>query len=102
MPTLGEITDRMRAAVGENSGLGKSLKFNLKDDGVILIDGANVSNEDGPADLTITMSKDDLVDLGRGKLDPLSAIMRGRMKLSDMGLAMGLQSKMTALFSRLS
>ncbi len=101
MATLQEITDQMKQAVGSDSGLGKSLKFNLKGDGVILIDGGTVSNEDKPADLTLTISKDDLEALGAGKLDAMSAVMTGRLQLSDMGLAMGLQSKMTALFSKL-
>ena len=43
MATLDEITERVRAAVGSDSGLGKSLKFNLKGDGVVFIDGATVS-----------------------------------------------------------
>jgi putative sterol carrier protein len=102
MATLQELTDRMKAAVGADSGLGKTLKFNLKSDGVILIDGGSVTNDDKPADLTITISKDDLVALGEGKLDAMSAVMGGKMQLSDMGLAMGLQSKMTTLFSKMA
>ena len=51
MSRLDEITERMTTAVGGDSGLGKSLKFNLKGDGFIFIDGGNVSNEDAPADL---------------------------------------------------
>ena len=35
MASLQDITDKIRAAVGADSGLGKSLKFDLKDDGVI-------------------------------------------------------------------
>jgi putative sterol carrier protein len=101
MATLQEITEQMKQAVGTDSGLGKSLKFNLKGDGVILIDGGSVSNDDKPADLTLTISKDDLEALGAGKLDPMSAVMTGRLQLSDMGVAMGLQSKMTALFAKL-
>ena len=102
MATLQDLTDRMKTAVGADSGLGKTLKFNLKSDGVIFIDGGTVSNEDKPADLTITISKDDLVAMGEGKLDAMSAVMGGKMQLSDMGLAMGLQSKMTALFSKMA
>jgi len=102
MATLQDITDRMKAAVGADSGLGKTLKFNLKSDGVVYIDGGTVSNEDKPADLTITISLDDLVAMGEGKLDAMSAVMGGRMQLSDMGLAMGLQGKMTALFSKMA
>lgn len=102
MATLQEITDRMTAAVGADSGLGKTLKFNLKGAGFVLIDGGSVTNEDKPADLTITISTDDLVAMGEGKLDGMAAVMTGKMQLSDMGLAMGLQSKMTALFSKMA
>ncbi|MEO8813053.1 MAG: SCP2 sterol-binding domain-containing protein [Caulobacteraceae bacterium] len=101
MATLQEVTDRMRAAVGADSGLGKTLKFNLKGDGLIFIDGGTVSNDDKPADLTITISLGDLVAMGEGKLDGMAAVMTGKMQLSDMGLAMSLQSKMTALFSKM-
>ena len=102
MATLQDLTDRVTKAVGADSGLGKTLKFNLKGDGVVFIDGGTVSNEDKPADLTITISLDDLVAMGEGKLDAMSAVMGGKMQLSDMGLAMGLQGKMTALFSKMA
>ena len=101
MASLQDITDKIRAAVGADSGLGKSLKFDLKDDGVIHVDGGEVSNEDKPADLTLTLSKDDLLDIAAGRLDPTAAVMGGRIKLSDMMLAMSLQPKMGALFSKL-
>lgn len=101
MATLQEITDRMKSAVGEDSGLGKSLKFDLKDAGVIHIDGGSVTNEDKPADLTMTLSMDDLLAIGAGSLDPTMAVMTGKLKLSDMGTAMALQSKMAALFAKM-
>lgn len=102
MATLDEITQSFRTAVGADFGLGKTLKFNLKSDGVIFIDSSAVTNEDKPADLTMTISKDDLEALGAGKLDPMTAVMTGRLQLSDMGLAMGLQGKMQALFSKIA
>jgi putative sterol carrier protein len=102
MATLQDITDRMKKAVGTDSGLGKSLKFNLKGDGFIFIDGGTVSNEDKPADLTMTIALDDLVALGEGKLDAMTAVMTGKLQLSDMGVAMALQSKMQALFSKMA
>ena len=101
MASLQDITDKIRAAVGADSGLGKSLKFDLKDAGVIHIDGGSVTNEDKPADLTLTMSKDDLIEIAQGRLDATAAVMGGRIKLSDMMLAMSLQPKMGALFSKL-
>jgi putative sterol carrier protein len=101
MSRLEELTDRMKTAVGTDSGLGKTLKFNLKGEGFVYIDGGTVTNEDKPADLTLTISMDDLISLGEGKLDPMTAVMTGKLQLSDMGVAMGLQAKMQALFSKL-
>jgi putative sterol carrier protein len=100
MATLEEITAKFSKAVGSESGLGQSIKFDLMGEGVIHIDGGAVSNEDKPADLTLTVSKDDLEDLGQGRLDPMSAVMSGRLRLSDMNLAMQLQPKLQSLFSR--
>ena len=102
MATLEEITEGIRTAVGSDSGLGHSIKFDLMGDGFIHVDGASVTNEDKPADLTMTLSKDDLEDLGKGRLDPMTAVMSGRLRLSDMGLAMQMQPKLQALFSRVS
>jgi len=101
MATLQEITDRIKGAVGDDSGLGKTLKFDLKDAGVIHIDGGSVTNEDKPADLTMTLSLDDLLAMGAGTLDPTMAVMTGKLKLSDMGTAMALQPKMGALFAKM-
>src|SRR5215217_679882 len=102
MATLQEITDRVKTAVGDDSGLGKTLKFDLKGDGFIHIDGGTVTNEDAPADLTMTISMADLLEMGAGKLDATMAFMSGRLKLSDMGLAMSLQPKMGALFAKMA
>jgi putative sterol carrier protein len=102
MSQLDELTDRMKTAVGADSGLGKTLKFNLKGDGFIYIDGGSVTNEDKPADLTMTISKDDLEAMGAGKLDGMTAVMTGKLQLSDMGTAMALQGKMTQLFSKMN
>ena len=101
MSRLEELTERMKTAVGADSGLGRTLKFNLKGEGFVYIDGGTVTNDDKPADLTLTISMDDLMALGEGKLDPMTAVMTGKLGLSDMGVAMGLQGKMQALFSKL-
>jgi uncharacterized damage-inducible protein DinB/putative sterol carrier protein len=101
MSRLKELTDRMRVAAGADSGLGKTLKFNLKGEGFIHIDGQSVTNEDRPADLTLTATIDDLRAIGQGRLTPMSAIMSGRLRLSNMGVAVGLQDRLRALFSRM-
>ena len=95
MATLQEITDRFKTAVGEDSGLGKSLKFDLKGDGFIYINGGTVNNEGLPADCTIVVSKDDFEAMGDGKLDPTMAFMQGKIKVNgDMSVAMKLQPLM--------
>ena len=103
MATLEELTDRIRRAAASDAGLpdGRlSVKLDLKGEGVIHIAGDAVTNDDKPADLTVTLAKNDLEALGRGELDPVRAMMTGRLKLSDMGLAMKLQPQIQALFQR--
>lgn len=92
MATIEEITTQLRAAVGDDSGLGKTLKFDFKGAGVIHIDGGAVTNDDLPADCTIVVSQADFEDLARGRLDPAMALMRGKLKVrGDMAVAMKLQ-----------
>lgn len=100
MATLEELTERVRAGVGPDSGLGKSFKLDLKGEGFIHIDGGVVTNEDKPADLTVKVTRADLEALGKGKLNPMTAVIGGRLQLSDMSLAMSLQPQMQALFAR--
>jgi len=102
MPELSEFTEKMRAAVGADSGLGRTLKYDLKGNGFVFIDGGTVTNDDKPADLTLTISVDDLYALYSGKLSPMSAVMTGKLKMSDMGLAMQLQSKLEALGNKMA
>ncbi|WP_374470705.1 SCP2 sterol-binding domain-containing protein [Phenylobacterium sp.] len=99
MATIEEITDRIRHAAATSAGLDKTIKLDLKGEGYIHIAGAEVTNEDRPADLTVTVARKDLEALGRRELDPMRAVMTGRLKLSDMGLAMKLLPQIQSLFS---
>ncbi|MFC4272151.1 sterol-binding protein [Sneathiella chungangensis] len=97
MATLEEITEGMRARVGEDSGLNATLKFDFGDDGVVYLDAATVpnvvSNEDKEADCTITITKENFEALANGDLDPTTAFMMGKLKIGgNMGIAMKLQS----------
>jgi len=102
MAKLEELTRKVAAAVGEDSGLGRSFKVDLRGEGLIHIDGGRVTNDDKPADLNISVSARDLKALGAGELNPMTAVITGRLKVSDMGLAMSLQPQMQSLFARMA
>ena len=93
MATVAEITTRLRQTLRDRPGLPKSLKLDFKGEGFIHIDGQYVSNDDEPADCTVVVSREDLEALAKGELDPMSAMLRGRLKIKgDMTVAMQLQS----------
>ena len=93
MATVSEITERLRNALTGEAGLSKSLKIDFKGEGFIHVDGTVVTNDDAPADCTVVVSREDLESMVRGELDPMSAMMRGRLKIQgDMSVAMKLQS----------
>ena len=90
---LEELTSKIAGLAAAKGGVGNSIKF-ATDAGNILIaaDGA-VSNSDGDADCTIGVDASDLAALMSGDLNPMSAFMFGKLKVSgDMSVAMKLQS----------
>lgn len=76
--------------------IGATLKL-VVDDHTVLIDGTGdtnvVSMEDKEADCTISTSLETLMGLQSGDINPMMAVMGGKIKIQgDMGLAMKLQS----------
>lgn len=93
MASVDDITQRVRNALQDRPGLPKSLKLDFKGEGFIHVDGQDVTNDDAPADCTVTVSREDLLAMAKGELDPMSAMLRGRLKIKgDMAVAMQLQS----------
>ncbi len=95
--TLDEITEGMRKRVGADSGLDATVKFDFGADGIIFLDGKSapntVTNEDKDADCTIGIKLADFEKLVAGDLDPTTAFMLGKLKVSgSMGVAMKLSS----------
>ena len=93
MATIEEITQQLRTAAASDPNAlgGKSCKFDLKPDGVININGGEVTNEDTPADCTISVAKEDFEKMAAGTLDPTMAFMQGKLKVAgDMSIAMKL------------
>jgi putative sterol carrier protein len=93
---LQTATEKLRAKVGESSGLGAVLKFDCGADGVVVIDGASVPNTvdnvDREADCTIGITMENLGELITGELEPTTGFMMGKFKVSgDMAVALKLQ-----------
>jgi putative sterol carrier protein len=93
---LADITKIFEDNAAKAVGMEKTLKFQL-DEGPIFLDftgdSPKVSNEDKEADCTITTTAETLEALRQGKLNPMMAVMSGKVKIKgDMGLAMKLQS----------
>ncbi len=95
-PQINEIVSQMGKAIGSNSGLGGTLKFDFGDAGSVFIDGKSNPNSvsDGTgknADTTISVSLDTFEKMVKGELDGTSAFMQGKLRVAgDMGLAMKL------------
>jgi putative sterol carrier protein len=85
-----QIAAKIRERVS-GSGFGRSVKFDLGEDGAIIVDGESVTTGAGDADCTITVSKDDFESIAAGELNPTAAFMQGKMKIDgDMSVAMQL------------
>ncbi len=95
--SLESCTETIRTRVGEDCGLGATLKFDFGDAGVILIDATKVpnvvNNENGEAACTIGVTLEDFENMMSGELAPTTAFMGGKLKVEgDMGIAMKLQT----------
>jgi len=97
-PELGidEIVKGIQSKASAVDALGKTLKFDFGGE-QITIDGTGAGNQvsanDADADCTIKLSKADFHKLVSGDLNPMNAVMSGKVKIDgDMGLAMKLQT----------
>ena len=93
--SIESATTKIKEKVGEDCGLGSTLKFDCGDDGVIFIDANTVpnvvTNENTDAACTVKITLADLDSMLSGDLDPMAAFSLGKLQLdSDMAVAMKL------------
>ncbi|WP_120633050.1 SCP2 sterol-binding domain-containing protein [Ruegeria sp. EL01] len=87
---LQDIADDIQKGL-EGKDFDGSLKFDCGEDGVIVLADNQASTQDKDADCTIRISKDNLTKLLTGKLNPMTGVAMGKLKISgNMGVAMKL------------
>lgn len=95
--SLEKLTERVRTQAQHLATLGYRVKFDVENEGVILIDGTSnpvtVDNADVEADCTISLNADRLEKLIEGDLSPTLAYTLGQIKVDgSLGVAMKLAS----------
>lgn len=94
---IDSLIETMRKRLALSPKLGYLIKFDLKGEGTILLDGTEappvISAEDGEADTTLTLSMENMERMVGGQLDPTLAFMTGKLKVDgSMGVALKLAS----------
>ncbi len=87
---LQDIARDIQTALADRQFTG-SLKFDCGTDGVIVLADGTASTEDRDTDCTLSLSRENLTRLLTGKLNPMTGVMMGKLKISgDMGTALRL------------
>ncbi|MBK1634690.1 SCP2 sterol-binding domain-containing protein [Rhodovulum adriaticum] len=72
-------------------GIDGVAKFDIEDEGAIVIDSEGARLGDDAADVTLSATLDTFRDMLEGDLNPTAAFMSGKLKIDgDMGMAMRL------------
>ena len=91
---MSEALESAAAALREKFGgadIDETVKFEIEDEGAILVENGEVTTGDGEADVTIRANLDTFREIFDGDLSPTAAYMSGRMAIEgDMGVAMKL------------
>ena len=95
--SLEELTKKVEAHALQLATLGYKVKFDVEDEGIILIDGTafpvTVANDEADVDCTIALSAANLEKLIAGDLSPTLAYTLGQIKVDgSLGVAMKLAS----------
>tara|TARA_B100000768_G_scaffold102807_1_gene95633 strand:- start:125 stop:439 length:315 start_codon:yes stop_codon:yes gene_type:complete len=93
--SLETVTAGLQEKIGEDCGLGATLKFDFGDDGFLFLDATQtpnlINNDDADAQCTMSISMENFMAMASGELDGTAAFMSGKLKIQgDMGIAMKL------------
>lgn len=93
---MSDIVNEAVSALNEKlggAGFDGTAKFDIEDEGAVLIDGSGARASDEDADVTLSADADTFKEILSGQTNPTSAFMTGKLKVDgDMGLAMKLAS----------
>lgn len=93
---MSEVIDAAVAALNDKlggSGFDGSAKFEIEDEGKIMLTGDGAAEGDDDADVTMIADADTFRAILEGELNPTAAFMTGKLKVEgDMGAAMRLGS----------
>jgi putative sterol carrier protein len=79
--TLEDLAEMIRGTVAKSS-FDDSLKFDCAEDGVLVIADRQVSTADQDTDCTLKMSLSNVEKLIKGQLNPMTAVMLGKIKVA--------------------
>ncbi len=92
---IDELISKLSAKYQEQEGsLDKSIKFDLTDEGTFIVEGRDIAKcePDKEAACTLVLTKETLDEVIAGTLNPMMAVMGGKIKLEgDMMAAMALK-----------
>ena len=88
-----EIDERIKTLAAQKGPMGVSFKFSFPGGIIVVNADGTVSNENLDADCTIAATEETFSELMAGNLNPMMAVMTGKVKISgDMSVAMKLQN----------
>lgn len=91
--TFAEVDAKIKQLATTKGGTGDIIKFKTDEGNIVIGRDGTVTNDDIESDVTIGISAKDLGKLMTGDLNPMTALMFGKIKIEgDMAVAMKLQS----------
>lgn len=97
---LSRIADGFQRALNQSKPLSAPIRIDFHDHGSLFLERNEVQKIDQPAPCTVSLSVSDFDAVAHGKLNPVSAVMTGRIKIS--GSMKGMPNGSAARSSRSS